>query len=994
MAKKRAGKSTVNNIKASNYLPQVFQTDLNKSWLDSTLDQMISKSPLKYVEGYVGSKAGADRTVNDVYLQTQSTQLSPTLVSKDADGNIAHAITFDDIKNNISQNFSTYNYNSAYNTQLKVMLPPIDVDKFVNFRNYYWVNQLPTYESTFTGTTYNPVALANNQVVYTLEDDNNTFALENNMIIKFSGTGYDTSIRDKTYLVSGVGSQIKMILFKDENNNSKYINIAKHSQKIAGYWDEDKIANVSPNINSGYWQNSRIPNDIINAYNNDSNRLPLFEGFIFEEQTSNKDIFVFDKVVKFNSKWTQIPTVDSDNLYYLERESNGNVKLTLLADHNGQVAGLDSFYQAVLADLESWDTSFYDYEDTKNVVKDYIVIARNDSFNSAWSRTNSWTNLSTINKVQELTGIDLKHLRSAKRQASRNIIEMNANIEMFDNAKFTSSNQNMLIVDFAITSGQESQLPPNATYIVVDNEDNVLFTGNGSSVTVADNVTLFVKNTVDGQNLDWALSDVYVKDNKFVLAQQKTKVNQYPLYNIFSLQGAGYRSLDGIISKPFVGQKIFGYKEGNGHVDPELGMKLSYQDSPKGANIVFENFLLTAKYNRLYQSMTEEGLSYVNNILGDLHYKIEDSYRSTYINSNTFAGSTESFQYVKEESPYTSVVLPYGYSSWRQEFEVFLSSNYNKKCTELKYKNGQKLKQLDNELTLIPIDYSFEIVNLTGEPIDVVMSDGTTPASNGITYSNNTVTCDRTTDNKLFKIVYTNTNEVALNAMVSNTADLQYHSIKINGKQVHSNDYVVDEYQTSLNVDLETNDIVDLEWHSNTADSVPTIIKNNANNKKVTEFTINETLAHWTDMISSNPNFDGDTLGYNNSASIANAKTYFGDIFVHDDISTMHDMCYADNTTSVTGSLFEAGKDWDTFKTRFKSQVQRLYKTTAGKTVDYIVSEAINTIIKTKRNNLHAESNMVYANTNNLQQFEIDGTTTRFKTRYTFNADRNIRDHV
>ena len=58
MAKKRTGQQSVNKIKTSNFLPSVFQTDLNKNWLDSTMDQMVSKGPLDNIDGYVGSKDG------------------------------------------------------------------------------------------------------------------------------------------------------------------------------------------------------------------------------------------------------------------------------------------------------------------------------------------------------------------------------------------------------------------------------------------------------------------------------------------------------------------------------------------------------------------------------------------------------------------------------------------------------------------------------------------------------------------------------------------------------------------------------------------------------------------------------------------------------------------------------------------------------------------------------------------------------------------------
>ncbi len=68
MAKKKAGPSKVNNIKTSNFLPSVFQTDINKSWLDSTLDQMVSKGPLGQVNGYIGSNNGRYSVSSDTYI--------------------------------------------------------------------------------------------------------------------------------------------------------------------------------------------------------------------------------------------------------------------------------------------------------------------------------------------------------------------------------------------------------------------------------------------------------------------------------------------------------------------------------------------------------------------------------------------------------------------------------------------------------------------------------------------------------------------------------------------------------------------------------------------------------------------------------------------------------------------------------------------------------------------------------------------------------------
>ena len=56
--KKRSGTYKTNKIKATDYLPSVFNTPLNQKWMDATLDQMISKGSLEDIDAYVGSSRG------------------------------------------------------------------------------------------------------------------------------------------------------------------------------------------------------------------------------------------------------------------------------------------------------------------------------------------------------------------------------------------------------------------------------------------------------------------------------------------------------------------------------------------------------------------------------------------------------------------------------------------------------------------------------------------------------------------------------------------------------------------------------------------------------------------------------------------------------------------------------------------------------------------------------------------------------------------------
>ena len=88
MAKKKSGQNPVNNIKTSKFLPSVFQTELNKSWLDSTMDQMVSKGPLEDINGFVGSRDGLVAKATDTYIEPKfrknirtENELTPAIVS-------------------------------------------------------------------------------------------------------------------------------------------------------------------------------------------------------------------------------------------------------------------------------------------------------------------------------------------------------------------------------------------------------------------------------------------------------------------------------------------------------------------------------------------------------------------------------------------------------------------------------------------------------------------------------------------------------------------------------------------------------------------------------------------------------------------------------------------------------------------------------------------------------------------------------------------------
>ena len=74
-------------------LPQIFQTDKNKRFLTSTLDQLTQPGLLTKVDGYIGSKTSkvfksTDRYVKEGNEDRQDYQLEPATTYVDKDGNV------------------------------------------------------------------------------------------------------------------------------------------------------------------------------------------------------------------------------------------------------------------------------------------------------------------------------------------------------------------------------------------------------------------------------------------------------------------------------------------------------------------------------------------------------------------------------------------------------------------------------------------------------------------------------------------------------------------------------------------------------------------------------------------------------------------------------------------------------------------------------------------------------------------------------------------
>jgi hypothetical protein len=133
------------------FLPEIFQTPVNKQFLAATLDQLIQEPKFKKTQGFIGRTVGPGVNPNDAYVvepgkTRQDYQLEPGVVSLKPDTNVINnVITYPGINDAVAlQGGNIDRADLLYNSDYYTWDPFIDYDSFINFSQYYWLPSGPS----------------------------------------------------------------------------------------------------------------------------------------------------------------------------------------------------------------------------------------------------------------------------------------------------------------------------------------------------------------------------------------------------------------------------------------------------------------------------------------------------------------------------------------------------------------------------------------------------------------------------------------------------------------------------------------------------------------------------------------------------------------------------------------------------------------------------------------------------------------------------------
>ena len=275
-------------------------------------------------------------------------------------------------------------------------------------------------------------------------------------------------------------------------------------------------------------------------------------------------------------------------------------------------------------DLDRFDTYAFDNDRNMPIVPEYVTINRGSKNRNSWSRYNRWVSESVIAASASANGESIELPATAR--AVRPIIEFNADIQLYNYGSTAIKPIDLIDTTtkdaFLTISGPllGTKITPNSSTtstIQVDgieleqgmrivftndidlNVRNKIFEVNFVTVGTFVKVALLPapdSNLINGLSLLVTRGKInsgttwYFNGDDWIYAQQHTKLNQAPLFDLFDDNGISY-SDNNVYQNNFYGNKIFGYSiNTNNPIDPVLGIRLNYRNLNTVGSFLFENY--------------------------------------------------------------------------------------------------------------------------------------------------------------------------------------------------------------------------------------------------------------------------------------------------------------------------------------------------------------------------------------------------------------------
>lgn len=394
---------------------------------------------------------------------------------------------------------------------------------------------------------------------------------------------------------------------------NQYANISFY--KNAGGTAFERIPLITADLDVLYYQDADNPElfGIIKLVDNSLDQTIDIDDIIGKKDYTSPNGVVFSNGLKVQFQGPTNPASYSGKEYYVEGVGSA-ITLSPVTDFITPETYTQS--STVPYDSVPYDSTPFDESLNAPLQQDYITINRASLDRNAWTRSNRWFHVDIINATAQYNGQTpvVDNLQRAKRP----IIEFRPGLKLFDMGSEAVAPIN--IIDFRVTDAL-SNINGSVGYSVdgytLANGSRIIFaadrdpevrnkiysvqfiqpTGSGTPIIDLQPADLnspdaqFGQNTVCLSGVTQQGKSFWFDGNTWIEAQEKTGVNQAPLFDVFDKNGVSFSDQVAYPSSNFTGSKLFSYALGEGVTDGVIGQPLKYLTINNVGDIVFDNNL-------------------------------------------------------------------------------------------------------------------------------------------------------------------------------------------------------------------------------------------------------------------------------------------------------------------------------------------------------------------------------------------------------------------
>jgi acetyl esterase/lipase len=614
-----------NNTDTIRRLPSVFQTVTERKFFDATFDQVFSKRDADRLTGFIGRRVGGEfDPINDFYLPEPDKdrtwyQLEPTAYSTNIDTlEKTNQFFYKDMIDRIRfYGGDVENHDRLFNGEYYSYSPPIDVDKFVNFQNYFWLpNRLSDIIiSGMTDTDVETLVLgqANFNTTQVVAASPQDIEFTSGLRVRFQGS----ASYNRIYTVENVGDAILLVadqteiqIQEDPANLPWDSSFPNDPSSDNTRWDSQPFDSINTaNFNPDYVTMQRGALDL-NAWSrtnkwyhidviNQAISAGAGQGFPDNAVRAQRPIIEFFRDIELFRSGTNFLTEVEYFAQVVNKDDNGNGNSITCCDVNS--LQFNTVQGQPLADVQALPIF------SEGPVSAGTRIVFPCDF-STLSIPSGWDN-----QDPTPTG-ELDETFSPILRGNWDGLEWDYDQVLDDEGNPLTVRQFVWQITIVDDGGTDTVvLVPYKEGEVVDplmpqnaaiNEGDIILINNGPRNNVYNHFgeTHFFTADVGtpSDNATW-------EPGLWVLAEsQKTADTPFPKFNLYALDSLGgetYVPLDDDVLFPgsnFGGSEIFSYKlstDPEAVIDGVLGLPIVFESLGQLSDIVFENDLQTERYS-------------------------------------------------------------------------------------------------------------------------------------------------------------------------------------------------------------------------------------------------------------------------------------------------------------------------------------------------------------------------------------------------------------